>query len=221
LAHSVIFDMDGVLVDSGAAHAASWKALAARYGLSITDEQFRQTFGQSSRDIIRRFWGKGLSEERIRELDEEKERIYRDLIRDSIPLMDGAERVLADLSRAGFVLAIGTSGPPENVELVLGRTGLGRYIAATVNGLEVRHGKPAPDIYLRAAERVGLEPARCVVVEDAPAGIASGRSAGMKVIGLIGTHAGPVLRDAGADRVVENLRDMTPTLVADLLAERG
>jgi beta-phosphoglucomutase len=213
----VIFDVDGVLVASGPAHAASWQALGRRHGLEITKEEFRKTFGQSSRDIIRRFWGEGLSDEQIRELDEEKERIYREWISGMVPLTIGAREVLDALHGAGFVLAIGTSGPPENVELVLSETGIGRYFATTVNGFDVSSGKPAPDIYLLAAERAGLRPKRCVVVEDAPAGIQSGRAARMGVIGLVGTHPADVLRKAGANRVVGTLREITPVVVRAVL----
>lgn len=215
----VIFDMDGVLVASGPAHCESWRILAKRHGIELSDEAFLKTFGMPSRDIVRRIWGDHLDADAIRRLDEEKEAIYRDLIRGRVPLSPGAEETLARLHAAGYVLAVGTSGPPENVELVLGETGLARYFAAAVNGFDVERGKPAPDVFLTAAKRAGLEPPDCVVVEDAPVGIAAGRAAGMAVLGYAGTHPAERLLSAGAGDVVERLTEITPQRVAALLED--
>jgi len=213
----VIFDMDGVLVASGPAHRHSWQVLARRHGIELSDAAFADTFGMSSREIVRRIWGPQVTAEEIRRIDEEKEAVYRELIRGVVPLSIGARETLGALRQAGYILAVGTSGPPENLELVLQETGMGGYFAATVNGFDVQNGKPAPDIFVVAAERAGLRPRDCVVVEDAPVGIAAGLAAGMKVIGYVGTHPAERLRAAGAIRVVERLADITPALVAELL----
>ncbi len=217
LSLGVLFDMDGVLVASGPAHAASWRLVARKHGIELSDERFRETFGRPSREIIRIVWGDHVTDEQIRAIDEEKEAAYRELIRGMVPLAIGTREVLAELQQAGFVLAVATSGPPENVELVLTETGIDRYFAATVHGFDIRRGKPAPDCFLLAAQRCGLAPSECVVVEDAPVGIEAGRAAGMKVIGLAGTHAGGRLLEAGADYVVSDLRELRPTLVAALV----
>ena len=217
MARGVIFDMDGVLVDSGPPHKESWRAVARQYGIDLTDEAFERTFGMSSREIVRKIWGPQITDEEVRQIDDEKERIYRDLIRNNVPLSLGARETVARLAQAPYVLAVGTSGPPENLELVLRASGLGPYFAATVNGLEVSHGKPAPDIFLKAAERAGLATQDCVVIEDAPVGIQAACAAGMKAIGYVGTHPAERLRDAGAVRVVEHLTDITPELVTKVL----
>ena len=125
----------------------------------------------------------------------------------------GVHETLTTLAEAGYVLALGTSGPPENLELVLRETGLKTSFTAAVHGFDVEHGKPAPDVFLTAAERAGLRPADCVVVEDAPVGIQAALAAGMSVIGYAGTHDAQRLRAAGAQRVVERLTDITPQLV--------
>jgi beta-phosphoglucomutase len=215
----VIFDMDGVLVASGPAHAASWRALAVQHGIQISDEEFSRTFGQTSRDIIRLIWGDDVSDEDIRRYDEEKESLYRELITGNIPLADGAHQALTALRRAGYTLAVATSGPPENVELVLREANLGPFWAAVVTGFDVQRGKPAPDCFVLAAERAGLQPADCVVVEDAPVGIEAALAAGMKTVGFAGTHPAKKLRRAGASVVVERLADITPEVVAGLLTE--
>lgn len=213
---AVIFDMDGVLVASGPAHAASWKMLARRHGLAITDEQFAATFGQTSRDIIRRLWGPELTDEQIRALDDEKERLYRELITGMVPLTIGVRETLHALHDAGLPLAVATSGPRENVDLVLDETGLRPLLAVAVTGFDVQRGKPAPDCFLLAAERLAAPPRACLVVEDTPAGIEAARNAGMPVIGLAGTHPPERLAEAGATRVAERLNEITPALVRAL-----
>lgn len=213
----VIFDVDGVLVDSGAAHYQSWRILAEQEGIRLTEDEFRKTFGMTSRDIIRTLWGRDLTEEQICLLDARKEAIYRGLITGKVPVAPGAMQALTRLRAAGYVLAVASSGPPENIELVLTESGLRPCFAAIVSGLEVRRGKPAPDIFLLAAQRAGLAPSTCVVVEDAPAGIAAGRAAGMAVIACCTTHAPETLRRSGADCVVSSLQQITPELVAQLV----
>ncbi len=214
----VIFDMDGVLVDSGPPHHESWRILARKHGIEVSAERFNKTFGQRSADIIRGLWGDRVSEAEIGRLDAEKEAIYRELIAGNVPLMASCREALAALHAAGVMLAVGTSGPPENLELVLREGDLEKYFAATVHGFDIQRGKPAPDCFLLAAERSGLSPGECVVVEDAPVGVQAGVAAGMKVIGLAGTHAGKRLAEAGAVRVVQRLREITPEIVRSLLA---
>ena len=121
------------------------------------------------------------------------------------------------LREAGFALTVATSGPRENVELVLREGELGTFFEAVVTGFDVKKGKPAPDCFLLAAERAGLKPEHCVVVEDAPVGIQAANAAGMPAIGFIGTHPAERLTDASAARVVERLAEITPGMVSDLL----
>ena len=220
MTHGVIFDMDGVLVDSGPAHQESWQVLAQRYGKQVSPERFRATFGQRSGDIIRLLWGTPLDEETVRRLDAEKEEVYRELIRGRIPLMPGCAAALAALHDAGLMLAVGTSGPPENLELVLQGGGLAGYFRTTVHGFDIQHGKPAPDCFLLAAERLGLPATSCVVIEDAPVGVEAGVAAGMPVIGLTGTHPAEALLAAGVVQTVDRLEAITPALVAEVNRRR-
>jgi len=209
----VLFDMDGVLVDSGAAHLESWRVLARRHGRDISDAEFRAAFGCTSREIIRLLWGSELSDAEVQRRDSEKEIAYRDLIRTQVPLMPGCCETLAELQNHGLKLAVATSGPPENLELVLREADLTAYFTATVNGRDITRGKPAPDCFLLAARRLGLPPAACVVIEDAPVGVEAGRAAGMPVIALVGTYPPERLRAAGATCVVQSLREITPELL--------
>lgn len=212
---AVIFDMDGVLVDSGAAHLESWRRLAAESGRAqITDEQFAATFGRRSSEIIEALFG--VTEPgRAGAMDERKEAIYRDLIRGRVPAMPGAVELVTRLADEGVLLAVGSSGPPENIELVCDELGIASRLSAVVTGMDVNSGKPDPDVFLVAAHRLGLPPDRCVVVEDAPSGIEAARRAGMRCIGLTSAHSAEALR--AADVVVGRLADISPERIRALV----
>jgi len=211
----VIFDMDGVLINSYRPHFESWHRLAAEHGLELTEQQFAATFGQTSRQIIRKLWPGEVDEEQLARWDARKEALYRNGILDEFPEMDGANELLEALHAAGFSLGVGSSGPPENVKVVLNRLKAAHVFIATVNGTEVTHGKPDPEVFLLAAGKLGIEPNRCAVIEDAPAGVQAARSAGMVPIALTGTVGRPRL--AGAALVVDSLRELSPELITSLI----
>jgi len=213
---AVIFDMDGVLVDSYRAHFESWRRLAASIGAEMSERQFAATFGRTTQDIIRRLWADRIGDADLRGLDDLKERAYREILEADFPEMDGAGELLAALRGAGFALAIGSSGPPENVELVLRRLPGAEHIAAAVDGHEVTHGKPHPEVFLLAAGKLGVQPGDCAVVEDAPAGIEAARRAGMAAIALTGTAERGKLAER-AHLVVDSLRELSPERIAELI----
>jgi beta-phosphoglucomutase len=212
---AVIFDVDGVLVDSYRPHFESWRKLAAEHGLTLTEEQFARSFGRTSRDIIRSLWGDPrLDEARIRRLDDRKEALYREIVSRDFPAMDGARELLEVLHGAGIRLAVGSSGPPENVDLVLDRLDGRSWIGAVVNGMDVTRGKPDPQVFRIAADRLDVDPASCAVIEDAPDGIRAALAAGMTAVGLVSTgRSGDELRGAGAHLVVSSLRELSPSVL--------
>ena len=214
---AVIFDMDGVLVDSYRAHLESWQIVAAHHGVAMTEEQFAHTFGQTSREIIPNLWPGRFTQDDVRVFDREKEAAYRAILARDFPAMDGAPELIRALHDAGFRLAIGSSGPAENVAAVRPYLPGGQLIQATVDGGQVRQGKPAPDIFLKAAAELLVPPARCAVIEDAPVGLEAARRAGMAAIALTGTAPREKLA-AGARLVVESLRELTPAGIEALLA---
>jgi beta-phosphoglucomutase len=214
---AVIFDMDGVLVDSYRAHFEVWKRLAARLGRSLTEREFAATFGRRNREIMHALWGDAVPDERIEELGEWKEEQYREILREAFPAMDGAADLVEALRSAGFRLAVGSSGPPENVRMALEGMGGTFLFDATVSGREVRVGKPDPEVFLKAAAKLGAEPRCCAVIEDAVAGIEAARRAGMAAIALVGTAPREALQAAGADLVVDSLRDLSPARIAALI----
>ena len=217
---AVLFDVDGVLVDSFEAHFQSWLRLAEENGFSFTREDFTATFGRTSRDIIAALWPVDhLDAEQIRSLDDRKEALFRGLVAADFPSMDGAAELIDGLAEAGFLLAVGSSGPPENISLVLERLGRKEAFGAVVTGMDVTAGKPDPQVYLLTAERLGIEPERCVVVEDAPAGIAAARAADMASIGLASTGR-TVQELRRADLVVRSLRELTPQVIRALIERK-
>ncbi|HEY4233926.1 MAG TPA: HAD family phosphatase [Lacipirellulaceae bacterium] len=212
---AVIFDVDGVLVDSYAAHFQSWRRLYGELGVEYSEAAFAADFGRTSRDILRRTLSDDLTDARVRELDAGKEAYYRDIIRESFPAMDGAAELIDALADDGFLLAIGSSGPPENVRLVLDKLPSGQRIAAVVTGADVTRGKPDPQVFQMAAERLGVPPARCAVVEDAIHGIEAARRAGMAAIALVGTSERA--KFSAADLIVDSLRELSPARIRALI----
>ena len=216
-AYGLIFDIDGVLVDSYQAHFLSWRQMLERHDSSMTEPQFAASFGRRSVDILELVgYGEDLTAEQIGELDEEKESLYRDLVQHDFPEMPGASELIRQLDAAHFQQAVGSSGPPENVQLALERLTEGALISAQVTGADVIHGKPHPEVFLLAADRMEVPPARCAVIEDATAGIQAANAAGMVSIALLSTgHTRAEF--AEADRIVEKLTDLTPAAIQEMI----
>jgi beta-phosphoglucomutase len=215
---AVIFDVDGVLVDSYQAHFASWSKLYGELGRDYTEAAFAADFGRTSRDILRRTLGGGLTDERIRQLDERKEALYRDLLREQFPAMDGAMRLIDSLAGDGFLLAVGSSAPLENIVLSLEKLGRAENFSAIVTGADVTRGKPDPQVFELAAERLRVPPAQCAVIEDAVHGIEAAGRAGMASIGLTGTVTRNLL--SSADLVVDRLDELSPSRIRSLIEVR-
>lgn len=213
---AVIFDMDGVLVDSYHAHFESWQKFYGELGVEYDEEKFAADFGRTSRDILRRTLGDDLSDEQVVAWDSRKEALYRDILREHFPAMDGAIELIRALKSDGFQLAVGSSGPPENVSLAIEQLAACAHFDATVTGTDVTRGKPDPQVFLIAADRLGVAPAHCAVVEDAVHGITAAKRAGMAAIGLTGTLQRAEL--TAADAVVDSLRELSAERIRSLIS---
>jgi len=218
---AVIFDMDGVLIDSYGAHFESWKRLAGENGCQYSEGDFVRGFGRTSREVLAEQWKeRPLPESRIRELAARKEALFRKLIDVDFPAMEGAEKLIRSLHQSGFRLAVGSSGPPENVRLVVEKLGVGSLLSACVTGADVTRGKPDPQVFELAAERMDVPPAQCVVIEDAPVGVIAARKAGMRCVGVASTgRTAAELSDA--DLVVQTLGELSPARIAALLGSNA
>lgn len=207
---AVIFDMDGVLVLSAPAHWTAWVDAAAAHGVQLTREQFLSFNGLTNPDICARLWGARATPAFVTELATRKERAFREAIAAEVPLAPGCRELLAQLRARDVPIAVGTSAPRENVDLVLDGGGIRPFFGAVVHADLVQRGKPAPDIFLRAAELLGLPPERCVVLEDAPMGVRAAKAAGMAAVGVLTNHTADELLDEGARVVLPALADVRP-----------
>lgn len=215
---AVIFDQDGVVVNTLDQHRQAWQEVLAEQGYQLSNGEFRAIFGMRNEEIVQRLLGKDLSPERIRAICERKEMLYRHLIRRSLAPAPGLMALLADLRANGFRLALGTSAPPDNIALIFEKLQLEDRFDAVVSGADVARGKPYPDVFLLAAARLGVSPGHCVVIEDAVAGIKAARAAGMRCVAVTTTNPRETLLAAGADRVVDSLTELDAMAIADLLA---
>jgi beta-phosphoglucomutase len=215
--YAVIWDVDGVLIDSGEQHRRAWEQLAREEGLPYSDAAFWATFGMRNADIFPRMFGVSGPPERIVALGDRKEAIYRALLAEDAAPLPGAKELLAALHAAGYRQALGSSAPPANLEAIISLLGITPYLDAIVSGEQVARGKPAPDIFLAAAERLDIPPAHCLVIEDAPAGVAAAHAGGMRCLAVrrAGQPDAPGL-DA-ADALVDALTDASVALVDRLL----
>ena len=204
---AVIFDLDGVLADTGPFHRQAWFDLADKEGLKMSDEIFSRTFGMQNYQILPLLAGRDLPAGQIKHMSDWKEKRYRELIADSLVLAEGAETLISDLRNNGFLLAIGSSAPRKNIDFICSRIPLLGCFNACVAGEDVPRGKPAPDTFLKAAEKLSLGPNRCVVVEDAVQGIEAAKAAGMPVVALTTTRSREDLREA--DLIVDSLSQLT------------
>ncbi len=202
----VIFDLDGVLIDTGQFHRQSWYDLAREEDFQMSDELFYSTFGMQNYQIIPLLVRRDLTAEDIERMSEWKERRYRELISGKLTLQEGARGLIDELKSNGFLLAIGTSAPQANLAFMLEHTGVDDCFDAYVTGEEVSNSKPAPDTFLKAAEKLLLTPGRCIVVEDAVQGVQAGKKAGMKVVAVCTTRGREDLEEA--DLIVDSLGEL-------------
>jgi hypothetical protein len=214
----VLFDWDGVVIDSSYQHERSWDLLASERGLTLPEGHFKTGFGKKNEVIIPAMgWGSDPS--LIKELADRKEELYRELVAaEGVIVLPGARELLLALKEAGIPRAVGSSTPRGNLDALFAATGLNAFFDAVVCGTDVTHGKPDPEVFLKGAAILGLAPHRCIVIEDAFAGIEAARSGGMKVVGVATTNPLSSLIESGdCDLVVESLEEISPVVLAKLM----
>jgi len=209
----VIWDVDGTLIDSGHAHWESWRVIFAEEGMpDLSYETFLSWFGRRNDDIMREHFRDILPFDEAMALALRKESHYLEGLRaEGTPIPPGVQEWLERLAGAGWKLGIGTSAPRENIEIILEQSGWVDTFDAVVTREDVRHGKPDPEVFLTAAARMGVDPDRAIVVEDAAAGVLGAHRAGMRSIG-VGTH----YNELGAMLAVPTL-DLLPVDTFDRL----
>lgn len=213
--YAIIFDMDGVLADTGPIHFKSWVKLAKEIGYDYTREFFEETFGQQSPPIVRKLVGPDIEEKLINQWADLKERYYREMVKDKLKPLPGVIEIIRILKEKGFRLAVGSSGPSENVLLLLNSLKIKEFFDVVITAEDVNKGKPEPDVFLIAAQKVNINPKNCIVIEDAPVGITAARRAGIKCIALTTTH--PDFELIGADIITPDLSSINLDDILKLL----
>lgn len=202
MSRALIFDMDGVVIDSNPLHRESWVAYNRGLGIETTEEMLEFMYGKRNDEIVRHFAGAGLSDAEVAARGAGKEALYREMMRPRLEsaLVPGVRDFL--VRHQELPLGLATNAEPENVRLVLDTAGLASFFRVVVDGHQVQKPKPDPEIYLKVAELLGVPPADCVVFEDSFTGIAAARAAGMRVVGLRTTHR----ELEGVDLAIDNFR---------------
>jgi beta-phosphoglucomutase len=200
---ALLFDLDGVIVDSNPMHRLAWEAFNRQYGLETTMAMHERMYGKRNDEIVRDFFGDAIGHEEIAARGYAKEALYRQMVEGKVEemLVPGLRDFLT--RHRDLPMAVASNAEPANVALFLYGTGLRPFFGAVVDGHQVARPKPFPDIYLRAAEILNLKPRDCIVFEDSFSGVAAGLAAGMPVIGLRTTHDNL----PGATLTVDNFLD--------------
>ena len=210
----LVFDMDGTLVDNLAYHFAAFEEYAKREGFELLEPVTLKHNGMHLKDIFPILFGEKVVEEHtLEKLTIGKESMYREMYRPHIAPIAGLIELLHAAKEAGVKCAIGSSGCRENVEMILEGLNIADLMDVTISGSDVTHGKPHPEIFATAIERMGLKPEECIVVEDAVNGILAGVAAGSKCIAITTTATAEELKAAGANMCIS---DYTMVTINDL-----
>jgi beta-phosphoglucomutase len=207
---AAIWDVDGTLVDTAELHFLAWRAACRELGRDFSRDDFAATFGRRNPEILAHLFGDRFGPDEVAAIGESKEVAYRAEARKGVALLPGVAALLEGLKQAGFVQAIGSSAPHANLELILELTGVAKYVSVVVGAEDTTRGKPDPQVFQVAARKLGVEPGRCVVFEDAVAGVQAAKAGGMRCVAVsfVGHHPQEKLRDAGADLVVRSLEEV-------------
>ena len=217
--YAVIWDVDGTLVDTAELHFAAWARLFDEMGHAFSRDDFAATFGRRNPEIIRFLFRREFTDAEVARIGETKEMYYRTEAEKGVHLLPGVRELLDDLHTRGVRQAVGSSAPRGNLDLILRITDSERYFDAIVGMEDTTRGKPDPQVFLVAAEKLGVPPSRCVVLEDAVAGVEAAKAGGMKCVAVtfVGHHPAEKLAAAGADRVLESFSEITADEVIGLL----
>ncbi len=204
---AVIWDMDGVIADTAPYHLRAWQQVFRKRGVSFTEEDFRRNFGQRNDTIVRNTLGQGTPQSEIDAITTEKESSFRNRVRQRIKPLPGAINLIKSLAEHGFEVALASSAPIENIQLITTGLGINGYFQAIVSGRDVTEGKPSPQGFLLAAQKLGVKPKNCIVIEDAVAGVSAAKKAGMHCLAITNTHPRTSLTEA--DVIADTLEEIS------------
>ncbi len=211
---AILWDLDGVIVDSFDGHYRAWQRLFAELGEPFTLEDFTRTFGMNNRNIFKTLLARELPEDEFQVLSDRKEQYFREDIRGNAKLLPGVAEWLARFDRMGMKQAIASSAPQENIDAHIDELGIRGWFTAVVSGEKIP-GKPDPAVFLLAAQLLGAAPAECLVIEDAVPGVTAAKSAGMRCLAVLTTN--PAEKLAQADMIVQDLSHFTGEMLAKFM----
>ncbi len=187
---AVLFDMDGVICHTNPYHSQAFRAFFAKRNLAPTDQEFADhMFGKSNSYILSHFLRREVSGQEFDDMENEKEGLFRKLYAPHVEPVHGFMTFLKALKERGIKTAVATSAPRANLDLIISRLNLTSAMQSFMASEDVEHHKPDPEVYLKSARRIGMSPERCVVFEDSYSGVSAARNAGMKVVGVLTSHA--------------------------------
>jgi len=204
--YAVLWDMDGVLADTGNFHFTAWKLTLNDLEIPFELEDFRNTFGMNNAGILEWVFKKKPNPEEVAQISDRKESLFRDLVKGKAELLPGVQMWLRQFLAWEFKQAITSSAPPENIDVLVAELKIKEYFDAIVSGFDLP-GKPNPDVFLKAANIVRVRPENCVVIEDAIAGVEGAKRAGMKCIAVTTTNLASALEKA--DYIVDDVGKMS------------
>jgi len=205
---AVIFDADGVLVDSNPFHKIAMRQFCEKYGIHLTEQKMkREIFGRTNKDWLSKIFKDDLTEQQLKKYEEEKESLFRKLFKPYIKPVNGLIGFLEQLKIHNITRAVASSAPKVNVDFFLSYTGVRPYFPVIIDGDEIEHSKPHPEIYLKTVEIIKFPPENCIVIEDSLSGVEAARTAGCKVIGITTTHSKEELHNT--ERIIDDFNELT------------
>ncbi len=216
---AVIFDMDGVLIDSEPIHVVIEKKLFSKLGIEVTDDVHRSYMGASNDYMYTDLRTRFKLTESVSELMERDELFRSEYFKllETIPVNDGLISLLNQIKIAGLKLAVATSSSPEIVNILLNKCGISHYFDAIVTTSEAGKSKPSPEVYILAAKKIGISPENCIVFEDSPNGLLAAKSAGMYCI-VIQSDSELIQKLSGADYLIQSFREITPGILKNIFS---
>ena len=217
----MIFDMDGVVLDSNPYHKQVWKDYMARFDIEVTDEIFEEIVsGTTGKEAVKKLIDKDISDEQAKEHTAKMDAEYRNRIKGAIKPLNGLVSFLDEIVQQKLKYALATSAPSENIKLVMEQTQLKNYFSVIINRDHIINGKPHPDIYIKTAEVLDVNPEDCIVFEDSLAGVTAAINAKMAVVGVTTTHSADELKEAGAIFTINDFSEISVEEVIDKIFKK-
>ena len=220
--YGFIFDMDGVVIDSNPYHKIAWESFLDGQGYAYDDQTFEKMLsGRTGPTSLKLLFGDDLSEELLEQYLEEVDGKYQSILRnmEKVTPIAGVHDFISRVKNGRHRLALATSAPPLNIEMGLEKLDMKETFEIIIGKVDVSEGKPHPEVYQKAVDKLGLPKENCIVFEDSLAGIQSALAAGLPVVGIASAHSKEELLEEGVSMVVDDFRDLQLETVLELIRQ--